>query len=91
MWRRALRRLFLWRADAQCPLATQLPHRCPANQPPVPHQPCLMTFVCPPTSARASSRGSAGTAGTTCRGRTPATRTGSGCPRSCCSRPRSAR
>ena len=37
------------------------------------------------------SRGNASTAATTCRGRTRAIRTASGCPRSCCSRRRSRR
>ena len=44
--------------------------------------------VARPVSRHASSPGSAATAGTTCRGRTPAIPTASGSPRSCCSRPR---
>ncbi len=42
-------------------------------------------------SRRGSSPGSARTAATTCRGRTRAIRTASGCPKSCCSRRRSRR
>ena len=42
----------------------------------------------PRLSPPASSPGSARTAATTCRGRARATPTGSGCPRSCCSRRR---